>query len=164
MAKLVYNTRKFRNTLDSAQFAQNSRLKFVSTRDGLVLQNKSTIENEIKMAEDYPENLILAAELLKFAKNKLVSLELDENGNNLTLTLPIPERFVKIVKNAQQVLNGQPVEAHSGGTNEYEWTLRLVSGLGGQPDLVTDAGAQITCKFCHEAIDGGEENYLEHLE
>ena len=116
------------------------------------------------MAEEYPENLVLVAELFKFAKNKRLSLNLDEAANNLTLSLPIPKRLVRIVKNAQQVLNGQAVEAHTGGTNEYEWTLRLISGLGGRPDLVVDAGSQITCKFCHEVIDGGEDKYLEHLE
>ena len=116
------------------------------------------------MAEDYPENLVVAAEFLKIAKNKLVSIELDEEQNNLALSLPIPKRLVKVIKNVRQVLNGKTVEAHSGGKNEYEFTLRLATSLGGHADLIVDIGRENTCKICQETVDGSDDDYLEHLE
>ena len=113
------------------------------------------------MAEVYPEILSLAAQLLKFGNaNKLITVATDESS--LKLSLPIPERAVKIIQNAQQVLSSNPVRVHSG--NEFDWTLQLVSQLGGQPSLVVDIGPEITCQFCHETIAGGDQSYYDHLE
>ena len=114
------------------------------------------------MAEVYPEILVLASQMLKIGNNKLISVDLDESS--LKLSLPIPERALKIIQNAQQVLSGKSVRVHTG--NAFDWTLRLVSELNGQPNLIVDNGPEITitCRFCHETIGGGDESYYDHLE